>query len=124
MLHVKCLAHSNNLISAHFYPVSNLDIAFELSAGFALKVVFRFISFCWLSQKLQGNDFGCVQDPFPRSWRNQHLASLSTKCRRMGVALGSDAQMCKHQCSGFRHLPGVVLFLRFNIIILQQLEIK
>lgn len=66
MLHVKCLAHSSNLISAHFCPVSNLAIAFELSAGLALKVFFKFIGFCWLSQNVQGNDFGWVKDPFPR----------------------------------------------------------
>lgn len=58
MLLVKCLAYRRNLISAHFYPISNLGIAFESYVAFSLKVVFRFSSFYWLSQKLQGNDFG------------------------------------------------------------------
>lgn len=46
-----------NLISAHFYPISNLDITFESYIAFFLKVVFKFSTFYWLNKKLQGNDF-------------------------------------------------------------------
>ena len=113
-----------NLISAHFYPISNLNITFESYIAFFLKVVFKFSTFYWLNKKLQGNDFGWVKYLFPRNWRNQHLVSLSMKYGSMGVALGSDAQMYQHQSSGCPYLPGAVLFLIFKIIILQQLEIN
>lgn len=72
----------------------------------------------------KGITLGWVKDLFARSLRNQHLVSHSMRCRSMGVALGSDAQIYQLRYNAFQHLPCVVSFLISDIIILQQLTIN